>query len=95
MTEQTCLIFWNTGLTLLLGLISWAAKGKEKEFDKVCIEVDRLSILLNRTREEVAKEYVTKAEVHADIGRVLDRLERLDQKIDIFLKEASVHAERK
>ena len=87
MTEQTFLIFWNTGLTLLLGLISWAAKGKEKEFDKVCIEVDRLSILLNRTREEVAKEYVTKAEVHADINRVLDRLDRLDAKLDVVIKE--------
>ena len=87
MNEQTFLIFWNTGLTLLLGLISWAAKGKEKEFDKVCIEVDRLSILLNRTREEVAKEYVTKAEVHADINRVLDRLDRLDAKLDVVIKE--------
>ena len=91
MTEQTFLIFWNTGLTLLLGLISWAAKGKEKEFDKVCVEVDRLSILLNRTREEVAKEYVTKVEVHADINRVLDRLDRLDAKLDVVIKE-QVHA---
>ena len=93
MTEQTFLIFWNTGLTRLLWLISWAAKGKEKEFDKVCIEVDRLSILLNRTREEVAKEYVTKAEVHADINRVLDRLDRLDAKLDVVIKE-QVNAKR-
>lgn len=93
MTEQTFLIFWNTGLTLLLGLISWAARSKEKEFDKVCIEVDRLSILLNRTREEVAKEYVTKAEVHADINRVLDRLDRLDAKLDVVIKE-QVNAKR-
>ena len=87
MTEPTFLIFWNTALTLVLGLISWAAKTKEKEFDKVCSEVDRLSILLNRTREEVAKEYVTKAEVHADINRVLDRLDRLDAKLDVVIKE--------
>ena len=81
-------ILWNIGLTLVIGLISWAAKSKEKEFDEVRAEQQRISILLNRTREEVAKEYVTKAEVHADIGRVLDRLERLDQKIDLFLREA-------
>ena len=81
-------ILWNLGLTVVLGLISWAAKGKEKEFDEVKAEQQRISILLNRTREEIAKEYVTKAEVHADIGRVLDRLERLDQKIDLFLREA-------
>ena len=87
MTEQTFLVFWNAGLTIILGLISWAAKSKEKEFDKVTNEVDRLSILLNRTREEVAKEYVTKAEVHADINRVLDRLDRLDAKLDVVIKE--------
>jgi len=82
MTESTFLLFWNTGLTIIIGLISWAAKGKEKEFDEVKAEQQRISILLNRTREEVAKEYVTKAEVHADINRVLQSLAVLDAKID-------------
>jgi len=75
-------ILWNVGLTVVLGLISWAAKSKEKEFDEVKAEQQRISILLNRTREEVAKEYVTKAEVHADINRVLQSLSVLDAKID-------------
>ena len=82
MNEQTFLILWNTGLTIIIGLISWAAKSKEKEFDEVKIEQQRISILLNRTREEVAKEYVTKTEVHADINRVLQSLAVLDAKID-------------
>jgi hypothetical protein len=34
----------------------------------------------------MAKEYVTKEEVHADINRVLDRLEALDAKLDRFLE---------
>jgi predicted DNA-binding protein YlxM (UPF0122 family) len=42
--------------------------------------------LLNRTREEVAKEYVTKAEVHNDINRVIDRLEALDAKLDRIME---------
>ena len=79
---------WNTLLTGVVAFIGWVLKDKSEE-------VKRLNILLNRTREEIAKEYVTKVEVHADIGRVLDRLERLDQKIDVFLKEAAIHAERK
>jgi hypothetical protein len=93
MTEAAMMFLWNAGLTLFLGLISWAARNKEKEFDEVKKEQQRISILLNRTREEIAKEYVTKAEVHADIGRVIDRLERLDQKIDVFIKELQ-HAQR-
>lgn len=74
-------IIWNTLLTGVVAFIGYVLKDKSDE-------VKRLSILVNRTREEIAKEYVTKAEVHADIGRVLDRLERLDQKIDLFLREA-------
>jgi ubiquinone biosynthesis protein UbiJ len=49
-------------------------------------ELQRLQVLLNKTREEIAKEYVTKAEVHADINRVLDRLDRLDAKIDRLME---------
>ena len=74
-------VLWNLILSGAVAFIGWILKDKSEE-------VKRLGILLNRTREEIAKEYVTKAEVHADIGRVLDRLERLDQKIDLFLREA-------
>jgi hypothetical protein len=66
---------WNTLLTVFIGLVGWVLKEKS-------VEIARLGILLNKTREEVAKEYVTKMEVHADINRVLDRLDRLDTKLD-------------
>jgi predicted DNA-binding protein YlxM (UPF0122 family) len=69
------LMLWNIGLTALLGAVGWVLKDKSDE-------INRLQILINRTREEIAKEYVTKAEVHADINRVLDRLDRLDEKLD-------------
>jgi hypothetical protein len=45
-------------------------------------ELQRLGILLNRTREEVAREHVTRAEVRADAQMLLDRLDRLEHKID-------------
>ena len=38
------------------------------------------------SREEIAKEYVTKAEVHADINRVLDRIDRLGEKMDRIME---------
>jgi hypothetical protein len=43
--------------------------------------------LLSKTREEHARDYVTKAEVHNDINRVLDRIDRLENKIDLFIRE--------
>jgi predicted O-methyltransferase YrrM len=77
------MMVWNIVLTAALGLVTWFAK-------TMWAEQQRLSILLNRTREEVAKEYVTKAEVHTDINRVLDRLEALDTKLDRFLENRAV-----
>jgi hypothetical protein len=73
------LMIWNIVLSAVLGLISWVLKDKSDE-------LKRVTILLNRTREEVAKEYVTKVEVHADINRVLDRLDRLDEKLDRLME---------
>ena len=72
-------MFWNLILSVLLGLIGWLLHEKTGE-------LKRVTILLNRTREEMAKEYVTKVEVHADINRVLDRLDRLDEKLDRLMQ---------
>ena len=69
------LMLWNILLSILMTIFGWVLKEKSDE-------LNRIQILLNRTREEVAKEYVTKTEVHADINRVLDRLDRLDEKLD-------------
>lgn len=73
------LMLWNTVLSLVIGLISWVLRDK-------AAELARVTILLNKTREEVAKEYVTKVEVHADINRVMNRLEVLDAKLDRLIE---------
>lgn len=73
------IMLWNLVLSVFLGLISWVLHEKAGE-------LKRVTILLNRTREEMAKEYVTKVEVHADINRVLDRLDRLDEKLDRLMQ---------
>ena len=75
---------WNLALTCLVGVLGWVLKDKSDE-------LGRITILLNRTREEMAKEYVTKTEVHADINRVLDRLERLDEKLDRLMELRNAH----
>ena len=70
---------WSTVLTAVVGFIVWWAKSQNEE-------LKRVQILLNRTREEIARDYVTKQEVHADINRALDSLERLDEKLDRMLE---------
>ena len=66
---------WIAGLTMATSVMGWVLREK-------ATELQRVTILLNRTREEIAKEYVTKAEVHADINRVLDRIDKLGEKLD-------------
>lgn len=73
------MMLWNIILTAGIAGVTWFAK-------TMWAEQHRLSILLNRTREEIAKEYVTKVEVHADINRVMDRLDALDAKIDRLIE---------
>ena len=72
---------WNMILSALLAGLGYAYKEKSDE-------IKRIEILLNKTREEVAKEYVTKVDVHLDINRVLDRLDRMEQKLDMVIKES-------
>lgn len=73
------MILWNAALSVVLAVCGWIVREKSEE-------LQRIQILLNRTREEIAKEYVTKSEVHADINRVLDRLDRLDAKLDRLME---------
>jgi DNA-directed RNA polymerase sigma subunit (sigma70/sigma32) len=74
------LMIWNVILSFASGLLMLWVKVSHDE-------VKRLSILLSKTREENAEKYVTKADVHNDINRVLARLDRLESKIDDFMKE--------
>jgi hypothetical protein len=71
---------WNAILSVGISVVGFFLKSV---FD----EIQRLQVLLNKTREEIAREYVTKAEVHADINRVMDRLDRLESKIDRLMEK--------
>jgi hypothetical protein len=73
------MMIWNIILSAVVGIMGFLFKAK---FD----ELDRLGILLNRTREEVARDHITRAEVRADMDKIMERFEdginRLETKID-------------
>lgn len=69
----------DVGISAVMALAVWWIKTQHDE-------MKRVTILLNRTREEIAKEYMTKAEVHADMNRIIDRLEALDSKLDRLME---------
>jgi len=67
--------FWNVILTLVVAPIIFSIRKNETE-------AKRIDILVNKTREELAKEYVTKQEVKEDMGMLMERLEKLHEKVD-------------
>jgi hypothetical protein len=73
------MMLWNALLSAIVGVMLFMLKGK---FD----EIQRLSILLNRTREEVARDHITRAEVRQDLEKIREHFdsgfERLEKKID-------------
>ena len=68
-------VLWNLVLTVLLGAVAFFMSAKFKE-------LDRLSILLNRTREEIARDHITRSEFRADMKELLERFDRIESKLD-------------
>lgn len=77
------MMVWNVVLTALVGIMGFFLKAKVEE-------LNRLGILLNRTREEVARDHVTRREVDDRFDKFLahvdQRFNRLEQKLDDFRK---------
>ena len=69
------MMIWNVILTAIVALLGFVIKEK-------FAELGRISILLNKTREEVARDHITRSEFRADMQQLLDRFDRLERKID-------------
>jgi Tfp pilus assembly protein PilN len=69
------MMVWNLVLTAIVAMLGFILKEK-------FAEINRLGILLNRTREEVARDHITRSEFRADMQQLLDRFDRLERKID-------------
>ena len=67
-------IFWNVILTLVIAPAIWT-------FRNMMIEVKRIDILLNRTRED----YASRAELKDEMQHLMDALHRVEDKLDIVL----------
>ena len=75
-------MLWNLVLTVLLGAVAFFMSAKFKE-------LDRLSILLNRTREEIARDHITRSEFRADMKELLERFDRIEAKLDTLRSKQS------
>jgi len=76
------MMVWNIVLTAIVALLGFVVKEK-------FAELQRISILLNKTREEIARDHITRTEFRADMQQLIDRFDRIERKID-NLKTANV-----
>jgi archaellum component FlaC len=67
------------GAYLLGGVVAFIVKDK-------AAELTRQGILLNKTREEVARDYITKVEVRSDMDQIINRFDRIEAKLDRFIE---------
>ena len=63
---------------VISGLGWWIKTQKE--------ELDRVRILLNRTREELAKDYVSKTDSNQVLSQIMSKFDRLEEKIDRLME---------
>jgi hypothetical protein len=80
---DTGVIVWNLVTSFFVALVMFMIKMNHDE-------QKRIQILLNRTREEIARDHITRAEVRADLEKIMERFdtgfERLESKIDALAK---------
>ena len=81
---ETGTLVWNLITSFLVGLVMFMVKNSSDE-------QKRIQILLNRTREEIARDHITRAEVRQDLEKIMERFdsgfERLEAKIDALAKK--------
>ena len=68
-------MIWNAVLSVVLGIMGFIVKDK-------FAEIQRLSILVNRTREEIARDHITRAEFRQDMKQLFDRFDQIEKKLD-------------
>jgi hypothetical protein len=74
------MMIWNIVLTAIVGVLAFLIKSK---FD----ELNRLGILLNRTREEVARDHVTRREVDDRFDKFLSHVDQRFNRLEVKLDE--------
>lgn len=79
-TAKMEMMIWNIILSGIVAVLGFMVKGK---FD----ELDRISILLNKTREEVARDHVTRAEVNQTLDKLAERIDKSIQRLEAKLDD--------
>ena len=73
-------IFWIIILTLVVAPLILVIRAQ-------VAELRRVDILINKTREELGRDYVSRQELENNMDRIMTALDKLSQKVDRIIED--------
>jgi len=79
-------LIWSAVLSIVMGVFGFFMREKLNQVKDMGEDIKRVERLLNATREEVARDYVTQAEIQRITDHIDQRFNRLEAKIDQLIQ---------
>ena len=80
-------MLWNAVLTLAVGAFLWWIRGTNNDINKLREDLKEHALSDAKTREFMATNYATKKEVYSEVNKILDRFDRLEEKLDRWMEK--------
>ena len=77
---------WSAVLSIVMGGFGFFIREKLNQIKDVGEDIKRVERLLNITREEIARDYVTQTEIQRITDHIDQRFNRLEAKIDQLIQ---------
>jgi uncharacterized membrane protein len=87
MLKMDTQFLWSAALTVVIGVLGFFIREKLSQVKDVSEDIKRVERLLNITREEIARDNVTQAEIDKIVNHIDARFDKLNDKIDGFMRE--------
>ena len=81
-------LIWSAGLSIVMGVFGFFVREKLAQVKDISEDIKRVERLVNITREEIARDNVTQAEVDKIVAHIDQRFDKLNDKIDLMIRES-------
>jgi uncharacterized membrane protein len=79
-------LIWSAALSVIMGGFGFFVREKLGQVKDISDDVKRIERLINITREEIARDYVTQNEVQRITDHIDQRFNKLEAKIDQLIQ---------
>jgi hypothetical protein len=84
--EMEASLIWSAALSVIMGGFGFFVREKLGQVKDINDDVKRIERLINITREEIARDYVTQNEVQRITDHIDQRFNKLEAKIDQLIQ---------